>query len=196
MQLCPSCWRIERLAVTECPLLAQSRHELVRCTCLLSWSLLGVKRTCHVAPHKSASDPKRTLKSWAPLRRSLAFLPAYTFQFLEDHSISRYAVHGQILVVVRAREEDCFVIYSSPVFRPAERPSWTVSSPNTRFEVYSKCLWFASIVGKLAFQIEHLSRRRHRRNCNSKCAGKEKPVRASHSLSPKCRRNPIAARRS
>jgi hypothetical protein len=132
----------------------------------------------------SAYDPKRILKSLAPWSRSLAFLPAYTVQFLDDHSISRYAIDGQILVVVRAREEDCFVIYSSPVFRPAERPPWTVSSPNTRFEVYSKCLRIASIVGKLAFQKEHLSRRRHSRNCNSTCARKEKSVRASHSLPP------------
>src|SRR5262249_31051384 len=38
------------------PLLAQSRHELVRCTCPLS----GVERTCVVAMHESATDPKRT----------------------------------------------------------------------------------------------------------------------------------------
>jgi hypothetical protein len=130
-------------------------------------SLLGVKRTWRCAVHMSAKDPKRTLKSLAPWSRSLAFLPAYTVQFLEHHSISRYAIDGHILVVVRAREEDCFVIYSSSVFRPAERPSWTVSSPITRFEVYSKCLRIASIAGKLAFQKEHLGRRRHSRNCNS-----------------------------
>lgn len=139
-------------------------------------------------------SPKRTLKSLAPWRRSLAFLPAYTVQFLKDHSLSRYAIDGQILVVVRVREEDCFVIYSSPVFRPAERPPWTVSSPIARFEVYSKCLRIAFIVGKLAFQKEHLSRCRHSRNCNSKCARKEKSVRASHGLPPKCERNPIALR--
>jgi hypothetical protein len=147
------------------------KADMTICACLLSWSLLAVKRTWPIALQMSAYDPKRTLKSWAPWSRSLTFLPAYTVQFLEDHSISRYAIHGQILVVVRAREEDCFVIYSSPVFRPAERPSWTVSSPSARFEVYSKCLWFASIVGKLAFQIEHLSCGRHSRNCNSRCAG-------------------------
>ena len=103
---------------------------------------------------------------------------------LEDHSISCYAIDGQILVLVPAREEDCFVIYSSPVFRPVEKSPWTVRSPNTRFEVYSKCLRTASVVGKLTFQIEHFSRRRHSRNCNSRCARKEKSVRASHSLLP------------
>ena len=103
---------------------------------------------------------------------------------LEDHSISCYAIDGQILVLVRAREEDCFVIYSSLVFRPVERSPWTVRSPITRFEVYSKCLRTASVVGKLAFQIEHFSRRRHSRNCNSRCGRKEKSVRASHSLLP------------
>src|SRR5215831_12351153 len=39
-----------------CPLLAQSRHSELHCTCLL----LGVKRTCRCAPHMSAFDPKRT----------------------------------------------------------------------------------------------------------------------------------------
>ena len=115
---------------------------------------------------------------------SLAFLPADTMPSLEDHSISCYAIDGQILVLVRAREEDCFVIYSSLVFRPVEKSPWTVRSPITRFEVYSKCLRTASVVGKLAFQIEHFSRRRHSRNCNSRCARKEKSVRASHSLLP------------
>src|SRR5262249_20690205 len=81
-------------------------------------------------------------------------------------------------------EEDCFIIYSSPIFRPLERSSWRIRSPNTRFEVYSKCLRTIPVVGKLAFQIEHFSRRRHSRNCNSRCARKEKSVRASHSLPP------------
>src|SRR5262249_19922792 len=39
------------------PLLAQSRHRLVHCTC----PLLGVKRTWPIAAQMSASDPKRTL---------------------------------------------------------------------------------------------------------------------------------------
>ena len=38
-----------------CPLLAQSGHRLVRCTC----PLLGIKRTCHFALQMSAFDPKR-----------------------------------------------------------------------------------------------------------------------------------------
>src|SRR5215468_12710123 len=43
------------LSSLECPLLAQSGHSLLRCTC----PLLG--RTCSFALHMSASDPKRTL---------------------------------------------------------------------------------------------------------------------------------------
>ena len=39
-----------------CPLLAQSGHPSLRCTC----PLLGVKRTCHFALQMSAFDPKRT----------------------------------------------------------------------------------------------------------------------------------------
>src|SRR5215203_5625685 len=38
-------------------LLAQSRHELVHCTC----PLLGVKRTSRLRAVMSANDPKRTL---------------------------------------------------------------------------------------------------------------------------------------
>src|SRR5215831_4433110 len=41
------------------PLLAQSRHWVVHCTCLLS----GVKRTCRFSTHMSAFDPKRTFNS-------------------------------------------------------------------------------------------------------------------------------------
>ena len=44
--------------VVGCPLLAQSRHGRVHCTCPLS----GVKRTCLFALQMSAYDPKRT---WA-----------------------------------------------------------------------------------------------------------------------------------
>jgi hypothetical protein len=43
-------------ASRRCPLLAQSGHALMHCTCLLS----GVKRTCPFALHMSAFDPKRT----------------------------------------------------------------------------------------------------------------------------------------
>jgi len=128
------------------------------------------------------------LKCLAACSRSLAFLPACTAPFLEDDSISRYAIDGHILVVVRARKEDCFVIYPSPVFRPAERPAGTVSSPITRFEIYPKRLLTACVVGKLAFQIEHFSPRRHTRNCYGRCARKEKSVCASHSLLTKCKR--------
>src|SRR5262245_25654163 len=42
--------------VEPCPLLAQSGHSLVHCTCPLS----GVKRTWVSAVHMSAFDPKRT----------------------------------------------------------------------------------------------------------------------------------------
>src|SRR5262245_5873570 len=45
----------------QCPLLAQSRHALVHCTCLL----LGVKRTCLFAMQMSAFDPKRTPRSYS-----------------------------------------------------------------------------------------------------------------------------------
>src|SRR6516162_11530283 len=106
--------------------------------------------------------------------------------FLEDHSISCYAIDGQILVLVRAREEDCFVIYSSLVFRPVEKSPWTVRSPITRSKVYSKCLRTASVVGKLAFQIEHFSRRRHSRNCNSRCARKGEIGTCLAQLAPQC----------
>ena len=41
-----------------CPLLAQSGHRLVHCTCPLS----GAKRTCRFALHMSAFDPKRTFQ--------------------------------------------------------------------------------------------------------------------------------------
>src|SRR5262249_4163580 len=37
------------------------KADMTVCGCLLSRSLLGVKRTCFVALHESASDPKRTL---------------------------------------------------------------------------------------------------------------------------------------
>jgi hypothetical protein len=43
--------------MSECPLLAQSRHGLVCCKCPL-W---GVKRTSAGAVQMSAFDPKRTL---------------------------------------------------------------------------------------------------------------------------------------
>ena len=39
----------------KCPLLAQSGHELLHCTC----PLLGAKRTCLFAPQMSAYDPER-----------------------------------------------------------------------------------------------------------------------------------------
>jgi hypothetical protein len=42
--------------IATCLLLAQSRHELVHCTCPLS----GVKRTWPIAVQMSAYDPKRT----------------------------------------------------------------------------------------------------------------------------------------
>ena len=42
--------------MSRCPLLAQSGHGLVHCTCPLS----GVKRTCRFALQMSAYDPKRT----------------------------------------------------------------------------------------------------------------------------------------
>jgi hypothetical protein len=44
------------LAGVSCPLLALSGHALVHCKCPLS----GVKRTCLLALHMSAYDPKRT----------------------------------------------------------------------------------------------------------------------------------------
>ena len=47
--------------------MAQSRHRLVRCTCLL----LGVKRTCRFALRMSAFDPKRTWNLGAVSRADL-----------------------------------------------------------------------------------------------------------------------------
>src|SRR5262249_29690262 len=71
------------LILRRCPLLAQSRHRLVHCTCPLS----GVKRTCLFALHLSAFDPKRTLTSSSaslsrykrrgPLRRAYATAPLH-----------------------------------------------------------------------------------------------------------------------
>src|SRR5262249_230835 len=65
-----------------CPLLALSRTfvvaphtsafggkaDMTLCGCPLSWSLLGVKRTCSVALHMSANDPKRTCCTPEPLQ--------------------------------------------------------------------------------------------------------------------------------
>ena len=47
---------------TRCPLLAQSGHAELHCTCPLS----GVKRTCRFALQMSAFDPKRTCNSQPP----------------------------------------------------------------------------------------------------------------------------------
>jgi hypothetical protein len=41
------------------------KADMTICACLLSWSLLGVKRTSFVALHMSASDPKRTANAAA-----------------------------------------------------------------------------------------------------------------------------------
>src|SRR5215475_63807 len=38
----------------------RGKADMTVCRCLLSRSLLGVKRTCRVALHMSAFDPKRT----------------------------------------------------------------------------------------------------------------------------------------
>src|SRR5262245_34898511 len=48
-----------------CPLLAQSGHGLLHCTCPLS----GVKRTSLFATHMSAFDPKRTWRGYRNLRK-------------------------------------------------------------------------------------------------------------------------------
>jgi hypothetical protein len=37
------------------------KPDMTFCGCLLSWSRLGLKRTCPFAAHMSAFDPKRTL---------------------------------------------------------------------------------------------------------------------------------------
>ena len=49
--------------LAECPLLAHSGHQLVRCPCPLS----GVKRTWVIAAQISAFDPKRTWRARLPL---------------------------------------------------------------------------------------------------------------------------------
>jgi hypothetical protein len=57
-----------------CPLLALSGHPQLS-TCLLSRSLLGVKRTYPFALHMSANDPKRTLSLFASV--SPKFCPPF-----------------------------------------------------------------------------------------------------------------------
>src|SRR5262249_15041415 len=59
-------------AARQCPLLAQSRHEIVHRTCLLS----GAKRTSLIAPQMSASDPKRTCchGAWARISLGLSIV--------------------------------------------------------------------------------------------------------------------------
>ena len=37
-----------------------TKADMTVCENPLSWSLLGAKRTCLIAPHMSAFDPKRT----------------------------------------------------------------------------------------------------------------------------------------
>ena len=55
-------WQLAFSQAPSCPLLAQSGHRPVHCTCPLS----GAKRTSACAVHMSAYDPKRTL---APFQR-------------------------------------------------------------------------------------------------------------------------------
>src|SRR4029079_368115 len=71
-----------------CPLLAQSRYELLHRTC----PLLGVKRTSFIAAHMSAYDPKRTqnTQTTAPrpesaLQKSHERPHSATLQGLEFH---------------------------------------------------------------------------------------------------------------
>jgi hypothetical protein len=52
----------------QCPLLAQSGHPWLHCTC----PLLGVKRTCLFAPQVSAFDPERKKRAVRPLEVSVA----------------------------------------------------------------------------------------------------------------------------
>src|SRR5262249_61575699 len=58
----PSCTVATRELHDSCTLceLHGTKHGLHATQCPLARSLLGVKRTCHVAPHMSACDPKRT----------------------------------------------------------------------------------------------------------------------------------------
>src|SRR5262245_34179230 len=46
------------------------KADMTICGCLLSRLLLGVKRTCFVALHMSASDPKRTLAPFLSKRKN------------------------------------------------------------------------------------------------------------------------------
>ena len=63
----------------ECPLLALSGHRFLHRTC----PLLGVKRTCLVALHMSAFDPKRTLAFVIPAPfRALAVIANITYRSL------------------------------------------------------------------------------------------------------------------
>src|SRR6185503_20501773 len=51
------------------------KADMTVCGCLLSRSLLGVKRTSHFAAHMSAFDPKRT---WGPHSASLKLDKAWS----------------------------------------------------------------------------------------------------------------------
>ena len=68
-----------------CPLLAQSRHELLHRTC----PLLGVKRTWLFAPRMSASDPKRTLVPHIPPPPVFSRYDALSLSLGGEHEATR-----------------------------------------------------------------------------------------------------------
>ena len=70
---------------SRCPLLAQSGHRLVHCTC----PLLGVKRTCLFAPQMSAFDPKRTLAAHRGNGFDAGFIPYQTSRLNRYDVVSR-----------------------------------------------------------------------------------------------------------
>src|SRR5262245_20438597 len=65
----------------------EGKADMTVCGCLLSRSLLGVKRTCVAALHESAFDPKRT---WLSRRKMFAFDPKQGFAAL----MSTYLLDG------------------------------------------------------------------------------------------------------
>src|SRR5262245_8181697 len=64
------------------PLLAQSGHWVVHCTC----PLLGVKRTWRFAAHMSPFDPKRT---GAKLMTNLQGVPDHLIMVHRDYQVHR-----------------------------------------------------------------------------------------------------------
>src|SRR5262245_39533116 len=76
------------VCAAECPLLG-GKADMTGCGCLLSRSLLGVKRTSLFAAHMSAYDPKRT--SGCPHTRPL---PVCSFDAIRCPVLSLTGAHA------------------------------------------------------------------------------------------------------